>query len=535
MNVKKPFYGVMALTVAAGLAACSSEPDENTNTGDGGEGAEESGQGGDLVVAMNSDIVALDPHQVNDVPSGQVQGQVYEGLIEFDENMELQPVLAKGYEWNDDGTALTFQLQEGVKFHDGAEFNAEAVKKNIERITDEALASQRAFLFEEISEINVINDYEIEFVTEEPFAPLVYSFAHNAGFMISPDVIDADYAAMENGEQPSTEVNANPAGTGYFKYESGQIGSSELVFKKNEEYWGEPAKLDSVTFKTVPDGNTRLAELETGSSHFIEPLDVSGVAQLEATDGAHLLETESISASYFGFNVEKEPFDDVRVRQAIAMAIDKNVIANDILDGFELPATSPVSPGVIGHDPNAEPLPYDVDAAKELLAEAGYEDGFEVTLSTNDSAARVDLAQYIQNQLADLNITVDINIQEWATYLDATGNGEHEMFILGWSSATGDADYALAPLFHSDSMGEPGNRSFYSNPELDAILDEAAKEVDEDKRNELYAEAQAILNEEVPVVFTTTKNYLNGVRDEVKNIAVSPSGDFLFHDTYIEQ
>jgi peptide/nickel transport system substrate-binding protein len=114
-------------------------------------------------------------------------------------------------------------------------------------------------------------------------------------------------------------------------------------------------------------------------------------------------------------------------------------------------------------------------------------------------------------------------------------NGEHEMFILGWSSATGDADYALAPLFHSDSMGEPGNRSFYSNPELDAILDEAAKEVDEDKRNELYAEAQAILNEEVPVVFTTTKNYLNGVRDEVKNIAVSPSGDFLFHDTYIEQ
>ncbi|GAF23865.1 LOW QUALITY PROTEIN: oligopeptide ABC transporter, periplasmic oligopeptide-binding protein OppA [Bacillus sp. JCM 19047] len=532
---KAPFYAVLALTATLGLAACADDGqgDGGSSNGDNGEDATgEAVEGGDLVLAEQSDIVGLDPHQVNDVPSGHVQYQVYEGLLTFDENMDLQNVLAEDYSWNDEGNVLTFQLKEGVTFHDGAEFNADAVKANIERITDEAVGSQRAFLFEGIEEINVLGDYEIEFVLEEPDVAFLFSFAHSGGFMISLDVIEEDYAAMEDGQQPYTAVNANPAGTGYFKYESGTVGSSDLVFTRNDDHWsGEPAILDSVTFKTVPDTSARLAELTTGDSHFIT-LDAAGLAQLEGIGDADLKVTDSISGSYFGFNTEVEPFDDVRVRQAIAMAVDKEVVIDNLLEGYGFPANSPVAPGVIGHDENAEALPFDVDAAKELLAEAGYEDGFSTSIMTNDSPARIQLAEYMQSALAELNIELEVQQVEWATYLEDTANGEHEMFILGWSSATGDADYALAPLYHTDNFGSSGNRAFYSNAELDEILNEAVAEVDENARMDLYAQAQEIANEEVPLVFTHYTQYLHGVRDQVQGIIVTPTDNWVLNEAH---
>ncbi|MED4126948.1 glutathione ABC transporter substrate-binding protein [Shouchella miscanthi] len=526
---KAPFYAVLALTTTLGLAACADDGqgDGGSSNGDnGGDATGEAVEGGDLVLSDQSDIVGLDPHQVNDVPSNHVQDQVYEGLLTFDENMDLQNVLAEDYSWNDEGTVLTFQLREGVTFHDGAEFNADAVKANIERITDEEIGSQRAFLFDGIEEINVLGDYEIEFVLEEPDVAFLFSFAHSGGFMISPDVIEADYEAMEGGEQPFTAVNANPAGTGYFKYQSGTIGSSDLVFERNDDHWsGEPAILDTVTFKTIPDASARLAELTTGDSHFIVT-DVAGLPQLEGIGDANLNVTDSISGTYFGFNTEVEPFDDVRVRQAIAMAVDKDVVIDSLLDGYGFPANSPVAPGVIGHDENAEALPFDVEAAKELLAEAGYEDGFSTSIMTNDAPARIQLAEYMQSALAEINIELEVQQVEWATYLDDTANGKHEMFILGWSSATGDADYALAPLYHTNNHGSAGNRAFYSNSELDAILDEAVKELDENARMDLYAEAQEIANEEVPLVFTHYLQYLHGIRDEVQGIVVTPTDNW---------
>lgn len=527
---KRPFYSVVALTVAVGLTACTSdEPDEGT--GESPDGGETTGEGGDLVIAVQSDISGFDPHQVNDVPSGQIQNQVYEGLVAFDEDMNIEERLAESYDIEDN--TLTFQLREGIEFHDGEAFNAEAVKANIERITDEDLTSQRAFLFEEITEINVLGEYEIEFVTEEPFAPLIFSFAHSGGNMISPAVIEEDYAAMENGEQPFTAVNANPAGTGYFKYESGGIGT-EIVLSKNEDYWGENALLDTVTFKVVPDGNTRVAEVSTGDSHIIEPLDISAIPQLESTDGASMLETQSISASYYGFNVEKEPFDNPDVRRAIAMAIDNNVILDNILEGHGIVANGPIAPGVVGYDESIEPIEYDPEGARELLEEAGIEN-LSISLMTNDSEARVDTATYIESALSEIGINLTINSTDFPTYLEASANGEHEMFLLGWSSATGDADYALAPLFHTENQGSAGNRAFYSNPELDELLDNAAKEIDEDTRAEMYKEAQEIIVQEAPVVFTTYSEYLNGVRDEVKGLKRSPTGDILLQEVYIEQ
>ncbi|SDC70156.1 glutathione ABC transporter substrate-binding protein [Shouchella lonarensis] len=531
--LKKSVYGVCALALAVGLAACSSEPTDDGKKKEGeGNGAAGSGEGGDLVIAMMSAPVNLDPHGVGDVASSQIQDLIYERLIQFDENRELEPVLAK--DWKEEGNKLTFELQEGIKFHDGEDFNAEVVKKNIERIKDEDLASQRAFLFEKVSEINVLGDYEIEFVTEEPFVPLVYSFAHSGGSMISPASIDADYEAIEAGAKPYTKVSEKPAGTGYFKYDSGVAGSSEIVLKKNEDYRDGPPKLDSVTFKHVKEASTRLAEVESGNSHIADSVEVSLLNQLDNMQGAHLSVTDGIAGSYYGFNAKKKPFDNPDVRRAIAMAIDNKVIVDNIWNGQAILPTGPIPPGVFGYDESIQPLPYDPEKAKELLDKAGVKD-LSFSITTNDNPQRKATAEYMQSELGKLGINVEVKEQEWATFLEATANGEHDMFILGWGAATGDGDYALEPLFHTDRQGAPGNRSFYSNTELDEILDQAAREEDEKVRLDLYKKAQEIVIEDAPVVYTNYTKYLKGIRDEVKNVRVDADDKYNLYETYIEK
>lgn len=457
---------------------------------------------------------------MNDVPSGQIQEQIYEGLVKFDEELNIVESLAEDFEA--DGNRLWFKLREDVTFHDGEAFNAEAVKANIERIIDPDINSQRAFLFEDISEINVIGDYEIEFLTEEVYAPLIFSFAHGGGFMISPAVIAEDYEAMEGGAEPYTVVNEKPMGTGYFKYQSGVAGSGDIVMERNEDYWGDNALLDTVTFKVVPDLSTRVAEIERGDAHLALGVDSTAIPQIDAMPDGELLQTEGISASYYGFNTTVEPFDNPDVRRAIAMAIDNESILNNIMDGYGRAAQGPIPPSVFGYDDSLETIPYDPEAARELLADAGVED-LSVEIRTNDSDTRVRMANYMIAALEDIGVSATINASDFPTYLEDTANGNHEMYILGWSSATADADYALAPLFHSESSAASGNRSFYSNEEVDSLLEAAVVEADENTRLQMYSDAQQIIMDEAPMVFTTYTDYLKAVRSEVEGLVITAS------------
>ncbi|TSB44653.1 glutathione ABC transporter substrate-binding protein [Alkalicoccobacillus porphyridii] len=525
---------MLILLLSIGLAACASEPDGGGDAGGDGEdtGSTEEGSGGDLVIDTQSEAIALDPHIVNDVPSGNVQSNIYETLVFFDEDMNVQNGLAE--DWSQvDETTLEFTLREDITFTDGEPFNAEAVEANIERITDEAIASQRAFLFEDIVEINVVDEYTIQFITEQPNAALVYSFAHNGGSMISPAAIEEDYAAMEGGADPGSVISPNPVGTGLFTLDEWNSGQS-IRLVKNEDYWNEPAKLDSVTFQVVTEGGTRLANIETGSAHVSEPTSPSDVNRIENSDTMELLETESLNISYIGFNTQAEPFDDVRVRRAISMAINSEDIVNNLFNGYGIPAEGPMAPGVIGYDDALEPIEYDPEAAEELLAEAGYGDGFSFTISTNDTQERQDLATFVQAELEKIGLDVNIEILEWGAYLEQTGQGNTEMFVLGWSSATGDADYALAPLFHSDNVGAEGNRSFFENEEVDALLTEAKYELDNTKRNELYSEAQQLIIDEAPMLFTHHKVDLNAYSSNVHGLYRHPTGDFWLKDVYID-
>lgn len=575
-NFKLLFMMAMITVLSVVLVACADdsdvEPEADTEDGaateteEGSEDATGEGSGGgDLVISEAADIVSLDPHGNNDVPSSNVRNNIYETLVYLDGDMEVQPRLAT--EWEEvDETTWEFTLKEGVTFHDGSEFNAEVVEANLDRILDPAVASPRMFLYEMVTDVEAVDDYTVQITLEYPFAPILAHLAHDAGGMLSKDVIDADYEAAlaDAGEEMSVEeyyelreeggdqhqevadaitdatgnhVSENAIGTGPFTLESRSAGE-EVVLANNAEYHDEEnaAELDSVTFKVVPETAARIAEIETGSSHVAGATEPTNVERIESHDAIELNQTPSLGLSYVGFNVEKEPLDDPLVRQAISHAIDREAIIDGIYEGVGTAAEGPLAPGVFGYDEDVEGIQYDLDRAKELMAEAGQEDGFELEILTNDdNPQRVDTAIYIQEALEELNIDVSVQQLEWGAYLETTAAGDHDMFVLGWSTVTGDADYGMYALLHSSMHGDPGNRSFLSNDNVDELLEEGRTETDPDARQEIYSELQEGLVDVAPMIYIHHQDFLTGISSDVENFEIDALGIYQMRDTTISE
>ncbi|WP_042478870.1 glutathione ABC transporter substrate-binding protein [Bacillus ndiopicus] len=532
----------LTLTLTLVLAACGSDKKEepnkggtsNENEGTQTEGTETAaGGGGDLIIAENSDAQSLDPQGSNDVQSSNVQGNIFETLIVRDANDELASGLAESWTQVDDLT-WEFKLKTGITFHDGEVFNAEAVKKNFDRLLDPKVASPRAHLYEMVTEIKVIDDTTVQFVTEYPFSPLLAHLTHTGGSIISPKAIDEDYAAMTGDTAAGSVINEKPIGTGPFKFVSWEPGN-EIKLEKNADYWGTPANVDTVTIKVVPEGATRVAEIQSGNAHIIGLVEPSQVANVNASGVAKVDDTPSTSLTYVGFNTQKAPFDNKLVRQAISKAIDRQTLIDGIYEGFGIPAISPISPGVFGYTEDVTPTEYNIEEAKALLAEAGYADGFKTTIWTNDNPARQNVAIVLQQALKELNIEVNIEVLEWGAYLEKTAAGEHDMFILGWSNSTGDADYGLYALFHSSQHGDPGNRAFYTNPEVDKLLDAGRREADQDARLNIYKDAIKIISDDAPMAFVLHPSILTGVSDKVTGFRVTADSMYHLKDVKISE
>ena len=541
INKKSLLFLLLTLMLALVLAACAGGSDNENTTEDpaeeteGTEGTENAGaEGGDLIIAVLSDASSLDPAGSNDVPSSVVQANIYETLVNRDENNEIVPGLAESWEQVDE-TTWSFKLREGVTFHDGEEFNAEVVKANLDRILDPAVASPRLFLFEMITNVEVVSDYEVNITTEYPFAPLLAHLSHNGGGMVSPASIEADYEALNGGADPGSVISENPVGTGFFEFESWTPGS-EIKLVKNENYWGEDgAKVDSVTFRVVPDSQVRAADLETGNVHIIDPVQPNEVERINNSGVATVNQKASSSLAYLGFNTEKEPFNDPLVRQAISKAIDREAIISGIYDNYGIPAIGPLAPGIFGYTEDIDVVEYNMDEARALLEEAGMADGFSTTIWTNDNPQRQAIAVLVQEALAELNITVEIEVMEFGTYLEQTAAGQHDMFILGWSNPTGDADYGMYALFHSSQKGNPGNRSFYENAEVDALLDQGRQEADPAAREAIYAEVAQLLTDDAPMAFLLHTEYLTGVSDNVQGFDIGTDGIYQLRNVTINE
>ncbi|KPB03228.1 glutathione ABC transporter substrate-binding protein [Bacillus sp. CHD6a] len=524
MKAKKNVFFLLLLSLMLVLSACSGGNNSSgtTNNSGSGDGEEVAGQeGGELSYVVGADAPTLDPHGMNDTSTTNVTTQIFDRLTAYEADGTVIPSLAESFEAIDE-TTWEFKLRTDVKFHDGSDFTAEAVKLTLDRILDPETASPRAVVVNMIKEVVVKDDHTVHIVTNKPFAPLPAHLAHNAGSIIAP-------SAIEEEKSGGKTVDENPVGTGPFVFDNWNRGS-EITLKKNADYWNGAPALDSIKFVVVPEQSTRVAMLETGEAN-VTQIGASDVARVEGMAGAgiELTNVRGTRMDYLGFNMDKEPYNIKEVRQAISMAINKTDIVDGILDGQGVPAVGPLAPTVVGNYQDLEPLGYDVEAAKQLLADAGFKDGFETTLYVNSAnAEREQIATLVQDQLSQIGIKVNIEIIEWGAFLDATANGEHELFILGWTTVTADADYGLYALFHSSAFGAPGNRSFYKNERVDELLDLARSETDQAKRDEAYKEISEILVDEAPMVYLQHPDFNYGTNG-ANGLFVDFSGTPYFH------
>ena len=514
----RKLFMLLLTTFVLVLAACTNDGDVEEEVGDSEEAADSGGEAIDFsIMALPN---SLDPHAANDGYSLYVMTNIYETLVTLNQDLELEPGLAESYEQISD-TTWEFVLREDVQFHDGSDFNAEVVKANLDRVRDEDVGSPLSFLFTEISEVEIINDYTVQIHTDEPFAALPSHLAHPGGHMISKEVIDEDYAQMEEGGDPLTEVNRTPVGTGFFEFEDITEGE-ELTLVRNEEYWGEPANPEAVTFRSVPEDQSRIADLTSGNADIIYPMDPNDVEQVDANDGTEVQQRPSANMTYMGFNTEKEPFDDENVRLAIASAIDKNSIIENILVDIHEVAETPLNPTVFGYSEDLDPVEYDLDAARDYLEESDYPEGFSAEIVLN-SRTHQDVATYIQQILSEIDIDLEVSLMEAGAYQEYTAEGNHEMFMGGWGTVTLDADYGLYPMFHSDNIGSAGNRTRYSNPEVDELLDDARVEMDEETRLQMYHDAQQIIIDEQPLIPVFHTTLLTGINSDLDGYYQYPS------------
>ncbi|MBA2666283.1 MAG: glutathione ABC transporter substrate-binding protein [Trueperaceae bacterium] len=466
-----------------------------------------------LIVGQGADAVSLSPHQTNDQPSARVMRQIYDTLVVQTEELELVPGLAESWEQIDDLT-WEFSIRQGVTFHDGTPLMASDVKWTLDRLRNPETGAPAAFLVGFIDEIEVVDDHTVRITTKNPFVPMLAHLAHTATSILSEDAVTAA------GEDYGTSV---VIGTGPFSFVSWET-ASQIVLERNEDWWGGEVLPAEVVFRPITEGTVRSIELETGGIDIAYSLEPRDSARMADQPRIRLFEVETLSTNYIGFNAQKEPFDDVRVRQAINYALDSEIIVDVVYEGQGIVANSPISPQVFGAHQDLEPYGYDPERARTLLAEAGYADGFSTTLWTNDNPLRIQIAEIAQAQLGEVGIQVDVQVLEWSTYLAETAAGNHDMFILGWVTVTADADYGLYALFHSSQFGSPGNRTFWSNDRVDELLDQGRATEDADERMAIYREAQEIIAEEAPWIFLLITVETNGTRDNIEGFVAHPAG-----------
>lgn len=465
-----------------------------------------------LVIAQGADIVSLDPHKANDQPSSRVTRQIYDTLIDQDEKLQLKPGLATEWKQIDEKT-WEFKLRKDVKFHNGETLKASDVKFTFERLIDPATKAPGAFIMGQLAKVEVVDDNTFRLVTKAPFAPILAHLAHTATSILN------EKAVKEAGDKYAEK----PVGTGPFKFVSWTTGS-HVDLARFDAYWGEKAKADTVKFRAIKEGSTRAIELETGAVDIVYGLEPQDYERMKAENKVQLLRDKTLSTNYIGFNVQKAPFDKVEVRQAINHALNVDEIVQHVLLNIGEKATSPISKLVWGANTELKGYEYNQAKAKELLAKAGLPNGFKTTIWTNDNPTRMKIAEVVQSQLKKIGIDVTIEVVEWGKYLADTADGKHDMFILGWVTVTGDADYGLYSLFHSSQFGSPGNRTRYKNEKVDQLLDKGRTSGNATERMAAYKEAQQLILNDAPWLFLNTGEEVNGLKKGITGFVAHPAG-----------
>lgn len=481
----------------------------------------------DVVLAIASTLTTTDPWDANDTLSHACAKTFYEGLFGFNEKLELRPVLAESYDVSPDGLVYTFHLRKGVKFHDGTDFNAEAVKVNFDRVTNPENKLKRYSLYSNIAKTEVVDDLTAKVTLKTPFSPFINQLAHPSAVMISPTAL----------KKYGKDIMFHPVGTGPYKFVEWKQ-TDYLKGAKNENYWrpGLP-KIDTITWVPVVDNNARSAMMRTGEAHFTFPVPYEQAAVLEKDEHLKLVAAPSIVTRYLNMNMLQKPFDDLRVRQAINYAINKEALAKVAFSGYAFPSEGPLPQGV-DYAVKLGPWPYNPKKAKELLAEAGYPNGFETTLwSAYNHTTGQKVIQFIQQQLAQVGIKTETRILEAGQRVSLVeankvpSESPNRLYYIGWSNSTVEPDWGMRPIFDSREMPPKlSNEGYYNNPKVDELFDKAVNEPDQKKRDAIYREVQEILWDEVPVAFLVFEDSTTASNVHLKNFNALPDTGMEFYE-----
>jgi len=475
-----------------------------------------------LVVAQNADAMSLDPHGANEASSSLVLTQIFETLLILDEDRNIVPGLATSYELLPDNVTYEFKLRDDVYFHNGEKMTAADVAFTFDRA---AKSPTVAHIVGQIDPdgIEILDDYTIRIATLEPYAPFLANLTHSAASIMN------EKAVLEAGEL----VGREPIGTGPFKFVNWDPGS-EIEMERFNDYHGEMPVYSELVIRAISENSSRTMELETKEVDISLNVPATDIERIDGDSDLTLLREENFTTQHIGFNQDKEPFNNVLVRQAINYAVNVELIHETILNGVGSIATGPVNTNVWGSRADLTGYEYDLEKARELMAEAGYADGFTTEIWTSDSGTGPMIVEAVASQLREIGITAQILPMEWGAYIDALSEGEHEMYIMAWGAVTGDADYGLYPLFHSSQGASAGNRTYFANDRVDELLDIARSTVDEEIRLEAYAEIQEIVLNEAPWLFLVTGETLIGTQSNVRGFRINPSGQHRFAGVYFE-
>ncbi len=484
----------------AATTTTTTTPDATTTTSDGATTTTEAGVAEEaiLIAAQGSEPDTLDPHMTSAYASFQVLENVYDTLVQPAADLSMEPALAENWTVSADNLTWTFNLRQGVKWHNGRDFVADDVVYSFDRIIAEGLNGWR---FGSVESVTAPDDSTVEIKLTRPSPNLLVSIAGFKGMAIVPREI------VEDGT-----IATGPIGTGPFRFVS-QSPDEGIVLEKNPDYWqsGLPM-LDGVRFVQIPEASTKLTALRTGEVHWIDAVPPQDIESLSAESGITVGRVPGGDYHYFALNQNRPPLDDVRVRQAIAMAIDRGVIAEAAQFGAATPNQTAIpASNAAWHLDYAPYQPADIAGAQALLDEAGVSDLTIDFLVTSDFPETVTQAQVISAQLAAVGITVEITDVDFTTWLDREANGEFGAFMLSWIGNIDPDDFYYA----QHRSGANFNFQGYANAEVDALLDAGREETDPAARKTLYDDAARMIVDDASYIYLYNPDNINAWRDEV--------------------
>lgn len=475
-----------------------------------------------LTLVTEATPADLDPALAIDTDSWIIITNVFDGLTRYTRGTtDIEPNLATSWDIPD-STTFIFNLRQGVTFHDGTPFDAESVKFSFDRVQE--LAGAPSYLFDVINETEVLDTYKVKVTLNYDFAAFLSVLAHPVASIVSPTAVN------ELGD----EFNENPVGTGPFKFESWSLGN-ELTLVANEDYYEGAPQLKTIVFKSILESTARKTAIENGEIDVVVSgrLESVAISELKGNPDLQIFQGSGSSVEYLGFNTLATPLNDSKVREAISLAIDYDSILNDAMEGYAERVGGPIPPSIFGY--KSLPLTQtNVSRAKQLLSEAGYPEGFDITLTYNiESIQRRKIAEIIRNNLDEVGIAVSIKGLDWESAIDEYLDMGHELMLNNWFPDYFDPDSYLFPQFHSWSAAPYGANIFgLENPEIDALIDEGLIVTEPNERLQIYGEAQELIVEEMPCVFLFVPIEFEVIRFNVENWVFNPSGNIEFSDIF---